>query len=925
MTARTRATDTVIDAVLSASADKRVAMLTRLAFAAAERPRGVSARRLRRLLTDHMDEIVDGAVTVARRSGPPMTDLLAVAVAKRRDIEAARRVVQAMGEGHGDLAVVEIACRRLTVADVLRRGVGNHPAEVVDDTARLVSRLHEIGRSRAAIGVLRRVLSAFRRADLATPLGLICQLGGLLADIGDYRRAELTLRGALASAEKAGVPAVEMADEWINLATVRSQLLDRQGALAACRQAIDLLEPEGQGDPQYREDRQSLLAVALSNFALFLQEIEDLEAARDAVLRAVALNERLAARAPAVHTPRLVESLINASFIVALRGDATEARKYSGRAVAEAEHLPAATLAAHGGALVSGLITHAVDLERQGEAEHAMEMAGAAADLAGRLLQDFGRRFLGPAVDAEAAVCNIGLQGNYLREARAAGERAMTLAADLPDDAMGFKFLEILPNLSDVYANSGAQAAAIEAATQGYRLLREAEAGNGAFLLDLDTRIGIRDIYAKRLSEAGRTADAVTMVREAIAVTGQPLDDFPAGGVVTAAPAHALVHLANMLADLGERNGALDAAAAAVGFLEKLAARDPEWAEEELPVALYTHANILWQGGAPEPALLVLDRVIDLNRRRVARDPRGAIADLAAALEFSAVVANRMGDIDRARAEIGEAIASYEQLVEESGEGFVTDLANGLHNAAIIVMTVNDVDGAIAMQERAAALLAGLAEKDANGQKLVADSLVNLGLYHAMAGRVDEGLAAVDRVSEVIGDLATDWLPARQTLIGAQVARSRLLIVAERHGEALASAEAAVQDTTPDDGDDFWRGPALVNRAMALAALKRGDAAAAAQEALAFHRAGLDGGNAEELHGYCDAAAVVIDVAATNGAVEQAAVRALLAPLTAWFARLGPGSRAVAAAELVRALDEHCGGAASWPAFAASHERRPRP
>lgn len=908
--------DALIDAVLSAPPDKQAAMLTRLAFAAAERPRGPSARRLRRLLADHFDHIADGALTVARQSGAPMTGLLAAAIAKRRDVAAARRIAQALGEGHGDLAMVEIACRRLTAADALARGMADDPAALIDDAARLVERLHETGRSAAAIALLRRVLSAFRRAGLATPLGLMCQLGGLLAALGDYRRAETIIRKALASAEQAGLAPVQMADEWINLAAVRSNLLDREGALAASRKAVALLEDDDNPGPYALEDRQTLLAVALSNYALYLQEADELEAARDAVLRAVLLNETLTARNPAAHAVRLAESLINASFIFALSGDITAARGYSGRAVAETKNLPPETMAAHGGSLVSSMINHAVDLERQGEVEHAMEMATGAADWAEKLLQKFGAEFLEPSVDALLAVCNIGLQGEYLREARTAGERALKLSADLPGEAMGFKALAILPNLSDVYANSGAQAAALEAADQAYRLLREGEQGEGAFLIDLETGIGIRDTYAKRLAEAGRITDAVAVARDAVALAAAP--EVAVGvGVVSAAPAHALVHLANMLADFGDPDGARAAADEAVRVLERLSSIDPDWANEELPTALYTQAKVAWEAGDVDAARVVLDRAVALNRARVDRDPQGSLADLAAALEFSAVVANRMGSVDLAMAQIGEAIEYYQQLLNECGEGFAFDLANGLHNAAMIAMTSDDLDNAITLQQRAADLLAGMAEKDADGQKLAADALVNLGLYHAMAGRVEDGLAAVDRVPQLMAALVADWPPARQTLIGAKTARARLLVIAERYEEAFTCAETALAEMGRE-GDDFWRGAALVNRAMAAAALGREDAAAAARDALAYHLNGLNDGNADDLHGYCDAAAVVIDIAADAGPVDAAMVHDLLAPLPAWFARLGPDRGGVAAAELVRALEEHCGGVAAWPQF---HQR----
>ncbi|WP_448208599.1 hypothetical protein [Azospirillum sp. sgz302134] len=908
-TTETGAPDAVLAAVLAAPFEKRVAMLTRLAFAAAERPRGASARRLRRLFRAHLDEVVEGAAAVARQSGPPMTDLLAAAIRRHGTVGTARRVIAVLGEGKGRVTELDVVCRRLIVDDVLAAGVDGDPAGAVDAAADLVERLHDLGRPHAGIAVLRRFLAAFRRAELATPLSLMCQLGALLIATGDHRRAETILLKALDSAAKAGLPAWQTADDWINLATVRSKLLDTDGALDAVRRAIALLECSPDDDPRWVEERDFLLGTALSNGAVILLEAGDVDAAADAVRKALSLNERLAARDPDVHAPRLVETLINASHIMATQGDVATARACSGRAVAEAQRLPAATLAAHGGAMVSGMINHAIDLERLGETEHAMEMATEAAALAGRLVDAFGDRFLPSAAEAEGTVCNIGLQGGYLTEARAAGERAMTLSARLPLDDMGLNALVLLPNLSDVYAKLGKRRAALEAATQAYRLLREGEVGEGRYRIDHDARIGVRDIYAQRLAEEGKTAEAVAIVREAVAIAAEPPD-----GTVSAMPAHSLVHLANMLADLGDLDGALTAAAEAVGILDRLSAYDPGWAEEELPTALHTHANILWQAGDTTAARTVLDRAVALNRRRIGRDERGGLADLAAALEFSAILANRAGDVDRAGLEIGEAVALYERLVAESGEGFVSDLANGLHNAAMIAMTANALEDAIALQHRAADMLDRLPQKDVNERRQVADSLVNLGLYYAMAGRVADGLASVERVPDLIGELATDWLPARQSLTGAAVARSRLLVMAGRHDEAAACAGTALAAMAAA-GQDFWRGPALVNRAMALAALGSDDAPAAAREALDHHRRGLDSGNADDLHGYCDAAAVILDLAAVAGGVIDGQVHDLLAPLPAWFERMGPDRGGVAAVELVRALEEHCGGVARWPEF----------
>jgi hypothetical protein len=101
--------------------------------------------------------------------------------------------------------------------------------------------------------------------------------------------------------------------------------------------------------------------------------------------------------------------------------------------------------------------------------------------------------------------------------------------------------------------------------------------------------------------------------------TAVALAAAPASGIVSAAPAHAPVHLANMLADLGDQDGARAAADEAVRVLERLTAVDADWANEELPTALYTQAKTAWEAGDADAARVVLDRAVALNRARVDR------------------------------------------------------------------------------------------------------------------------------------------------------------------------------------------------------------------------------------------------------------------------------------------------------------------
>jgi tetratricopeptide (TPR) repeat protein len=884
------ASDAFDRAILNATPDGAADMMTRLARAARDFPRGRSALRLRRLIGGHLDHLAEAALMVAGETGEPVTSILARTIRGTNDPVLARRVAEKLGEPSPGLLSLGIACWTVIVSATLAAidpADQGFPLRVAEEVAELVVWLNQAGRPAAAITIIRRALALLRRHGLPRPLGLMCQWAGMLIAIGHLEEAEKRLRQVLSLAEAQGADPLMMADEWINLANVRHAQGDTGGALEVSRHALHLLL-RARGTPG---DRADLLPDALGNHAIYLQDCGRPQAAIAAIRHVLAVVGKQAARSPDLHRPALVTALINASSIFATIGNMDEARICSARAVAHAKLLTRAAAAAHGNALVRSLINHAIDQENLGDAGFATEQARDALALARDLRSRHGNRFLDAEIDAATTLCHAGLHGEHLTEAREAGDAALALAERLPSAPRRHKLLEILPNLADVLSGLGETAAALRLSTEAHTLLTEMEAGED---LALVTRTGIRDVHARHLADNGDTAAAVTVIREAVAIALSSASD----GTISNVLVHSLVHQSGILADLGDLDGALAAAQAGVDHARALGEHSPDWAAHELPTTLHALGRAHWQRGEFAQAGIPAAEMEDLARKAVAIDERSSLNDLASALEFSALIANAAGETDRAMARIDEAMIAYRRLLDLAGDGHWDDLANGLHNAATIALAAGDIDAAIRYQQEGADMLARFADPSPGTLKLEIEGLGNLAVYLATAERVEEGLAAIARARPCVDGLPADWLPGREAVIGLRVAEARLLVLAGHYAKAAALCETVTADMV-SCGFDFWRGPALNARAMALASLGDSAALEAAREAFAFHRhlletAGLD----EDIHGLCDAAAVLIDL-------NPATAEDIVETVTPWLEHLPPARRDFAAGELLRSLSEH--------------------
>ena len=864
--------------LLDASPQRAAEMMTRLARAARDFPRGKSARRLRRLINAHPDRLAAAALTVARETGEPVTGILARTIRRLGDDALARRVAESLGEPAPEMLPLGIACWTV----IVNAGLAEHRAETADDVGELVVWLNRAGRQNAAIAYIRRALAQLRRKGQPIPLELMCQWAGMLAAIGQLEEAERRLQQILTIANAQGVAPLTMVEEWINLANVRHGLGDRHGAMDASRHALHLLLRERGTD----DDKSHLLSGTLGNHAIYLLEGGRLQAAAAAIRHVLALVERKANRDPDRYRPDLIDALINASAIFGAIGNMDEARDCSARAVAHSEKLSPMASTAHGDSLVRSLINHAIDQQNRGNAGFAMEQVRTALSLARTLRRRHGERFLEAEIDANIAVCHTGLHCEYPSEAREAGEAALALASHLPAAMADLKLLEILPNLADAFASLEDSAEALRLTTQAYVLLTTTESQGD---VELSTRTGIRDVHARHLAENAQVRDAILVVREAVDIAHQAA----LRGLVSNVLIHSLVHQSNILTDLGDLDGALDAAQNAVDLARTLAAHSPDWAAHELPDTLQALGRAHWLRGEFPQATALAEEMVALARQGVAIDERSNLNELASALEFSAVLSNASGDPRKAMTEIEEALGVYRRLAETGVRH--EDLANGLQNAATIALAAGDIDRAIRLQQEGCEVLAPIAAASLDLMRLEIEGLNNLTVYMVIAERLPDALDTIRRARLRAASLPAGWLPGQQAAIGSQVAEARLLALVGRPAEAIARCDAALADMEACDFD-FWRGPALNARAMALAVQGDDRAIAAARQTFAFHLALLETeGQDQDVHGLCDAGAVLVDVDPDSSDHVATSVRP-------WLQRLPPARQDTATGELRRAI-----------------------
>jgi tetratricopeptide (TPR) repeat protein len=468
--------------------------------------------------------------------------------------------------------------------------------------ARLASLLGSLGRRGEAADRQLEAVSVWRTLSATDPVNrrsLGAALNNAANLLGDDGRFDAAVESASEAVSiyrdlAAGDPglSLELAAALRNLATALNVSGDRFEALAPAREAVRTLRSIT-GDSQARSD----LADALSSLSIFLAETGDDRGALKAAEEAVGL-----AREPGGQPPLLAGALTTLTNRLSHVGRLDDALAAAGEAVRIYEGLAKddAVFVADVALATSNLASLLRDAGRYGEAlTHAQkalrirrglvqvspsyrsDLANSLVTVA-NLLDDGGRpsealdlarevveirqaeasdnpRLTGGLANALDAMAVFAKQANDDETALAASDRAVTILRDASAGNRAF-----LPDLAKALTNHGAMAPdsaeAVRSLDEAVGIYRDLAAGNDGFRPELAASL---DNLASALAEAGRTGEALVPAVEAVEIHR---------GLAAARRARApdlsgaLHNLANRLEEAGRARDALEASVEILGL-----------------------------------------------------------------------------------------------------------------------------------------------------------------------------------------------------------------------------------------------------------------------------------------------------------------------------------------------------------------------
>lgn len=904
-------THPLLDSLLSAAPDAQAAMLTRLGFAVDEDPDGPMADLLRQAAQDHLPSLLGPLITLSHQFGGGVAQILAQALHRHQATPQvqhtlAQKTLNTIDEDALSLDPVAIAAAEIIVIAALNDQALLSEQSSLSAFNRLIALYHRNHDLPPALALCERMGAARKTAQLPPSPVLMSLHAATLGALGRQHEAIKRLEQVIALAQQQGWNLLAFSDDLINLAAAKSALGEPSSALYYNQMALDLMRDQAEFQGEY--------VAALTNHAAFQMESGQVEASLATTASLLPPAEALAARDPGLYMGRWIDALINASYIYSTAGQHGKAEQASLRASAELKDLTAPQQVALGSRVFVALSNCANDLVTQGRTTLALEQATQAAEQAEVFLAAAPVPPLQEAVETYATYCTVALAATDYPAARKAGERAYELAQGLDEAAFLDAIITILPNLSDAYAALGADQAAREAARQGHALICEQEqmaAQGGGPTPDPDLSIALRTTYATRLSDQGQFSQAIALLREGTALLSSPTIG------PSSIPAHHLTHLANALMELDDLDGALEAIEQALARLDDLATYDQAWADEERPTALYTYGKVLWERGAPEQALSVLDRLVTLNRRRWNDDHVGALEDLISSLDFAAVVLNALGHRQEAKQATDEALSLLGHPALGSPDHRHYDKAHALLNAAAVAYGHDDLDQALAYQQQSLDTLAAIAQKGHKERRLEINGLTNAAAYLDRRGDLDQALTFAAQAFDLAQPYAAERESDAAPLLGALTSYGRLL---GKAGQVQQSAEMLHRALTliEQSGDNFWRGLALFSLAQAQAAQQDYSATfATLTQAMQEYQQRLEMGLSEDLDDFAEAIALLFVLLCQAPAPQ--------ADITPWLPYLDTLAKALAKEPTEKAalrstlrhaaaaLKDHSQLAARWP------------
>ncbi|MGR4853664.1 tetratricopeptide repeat protein, partial [Streptomyces sp. LARHCF252] len=198
---------------------------------------------------------------------------------------------------------------------------------------------------------------------------------------------------------------------------------------------------------------------------------------------------------------------------------------------------------------------------------------------------------------------------------------------------------------------------------------------------------------ANHLADIGDRQGALKPAHEAVRHYTQLAHTNPAAYLPNLAGT--LSNLANHLADIGDRQGALKPAHEAVRHYTQLAHTNPAAYLPDLAMSLNNLAIRLAQTGDRQGALEPAHEAVHHYTQLAHTNPAAYLPDLAMSLNNLAATLTQTGDRQGALEPAHEAVHHYTQLAHTNPAAYLPDLAGSLNNLAATLTQTGDRQGAL--------------------------------------------------------------------------------------------------------------------------------------------------------------------------------------------------------------------------------------
>ncbi|OLO49126.1 hypothetical protein BKH31_01200 [Actinomyces oris] len=372
--------------------------------------------------------------------------------------------------------------------------------------------------------------------------------------------------------------------------------------------------------------------------------------------------------------------------------------------------------------------------------------------------------------------------------------RGVALAAmqrmEAPSERDPVKRAIYLDHLANRLSDAGRSVEALEAAQEAVGLFRELVENSPED--HVPGLAGSLNNLANILSGLGRSGEALEVSQEAAGLYRELAQASPAA--YTPDLALSLNNLASNLSAVGQDQEALEVAQETVRLRRALVEVWPETYTPGLATSLGNLAMFLSAVGQEREALVVVEETVRLRWALVEVWPEVYTSDLAISLDSLATILSRLGRRNEGLVVAREAVRLFRNLVEVSPAAYTPNLALSLSNLSNSLPEVGLLPEALVVAREAVGLYRELAEASpAVHMPNLAMSLNNLGRILTEVGLVPEALGVAREAVGLYRELA-EASPAVHTPHLAMSLRylGNILKEAERRDEAVAVVREAV-------------------------------------------------------------------------------------------------------------------------------------